>query len=52
MDKELSFDDIDVDDVVDDIMPVSRVMKIIDEIEFLKEDDEEIEITLDSLGLD
>ncbi|SFI27614.1 hypothetical protein [Nitrosomonas sp. Nm34] len=52
MDKELSFDNIDVEDVVDDIMPVSRVAKIIDENEFLNEDDEEIEITLDSLGLD
>lgn len=57
MDKELSFDNIDVEDVVDDIMPVSRVAKIIDENEFLNEDEEEIrieeiEITLDSLGLD
>lgn len=52
MDKELSFDDFDVDDVVDDTIPVSRVAKIIDEIEFLKEDYEEDEITLSSLGLD
>ena len=57
MDKELSFDNIDVEDVVDHIMPVSRVTKIIDENEFLNENDEEfgieeIEITLDSLGLD
>ena len=57
MDKELSFDNIDVDEVVNDIMPISRVAKIIDENEFLNEDDgdieiEEIEITLDSLGLD
>jgi hypothetical protein len=57
MDKELSFDNIDVEDVVDNIMPVSRVAKIIDENDFLDEDDEEIgieeiEITLDSLGLD
>lgn len=52
MDKELSFYDIDVDDVADDIIPVGRVMKIIDENEFFKEDDEETEITLNSLGLD
>ncbi|MDV6343381.1 hypothetical protein [Nitrosomonas sp. Is37] len=52
MDKELSFDDIDVNDVDDDIIPVSQVVKIIDEIEFLKENYEEIGITLDSLGLD
>ncbi|SDZ09351.1 hypothetical protein [Nitrosomonas sp. Nm58] len=52
MDKELSFDDIDVDDMTDDMIPVSRVVKIVDEIEFLKEDYEETEITLSSLGLD
>lgn len=52
MDKELSFDDIDVDDVVDDIIPVGRVVKIIDENEFFTEDNEETEITLSSLGLD
>ncbi|SDH50437.1 hypothetical protein [Nitrosomonas sp. Nm132] len=52
MDKELSFDDIDVDDMTDDMIPVSRVVKIVDEIEFLKEDYEETEITLRSLGLD
>ena len=52
MDKELSFGDFDVDDVVDDIIPVSRVAKIIDEVEFLKEDYEDTEITLKSLGLD
>lgn len=50
MDKELSFDDID--DVAGDTIPVSRVMKIVDEIEFFKEDYEEAEITLSSLGLD
>lgn len=50
--KELSVDDIEVDEVVDDMIPVSRVVKIIDDIEFLKDDYEEIEITLSSLGLD
>jgi hypothetical protein len=52
MDKELSVDDIEVDELVDDMLPVSRVVKIIDDIEFLKDDYEEIEITLSSLGLD
>lgn len=55
MNKGLSFDDIDVDDVLDvndDIMPVSRIAKIIDEVEYLKEDYEEADITLSSLGLD
>ncbi len=52
MDKELSVDEIDIDEVADDMIPVSRVVKIIDDIEFLKEDYEETEITLSSLGLE
>jgi hypothetical protein len=52
MNKGLSFDDIDADDFSDDIMPDSRIAKIIDEIEFTKDDYEDIEITLSSLGLE
>lgn len=52
MNKGLSFDDFDVDDFSDDIMPDSRIAKIIDEIEFTKDDYEDIEITLSSLGLE
>lgn len=52
MGKGLSVDDIDVDDATECIMPDSRIVKIIDEIEFLKDDYEEAEITLSSLGLE
>lgn len=51
MNKELSFNDIEMEDVADDTLPTCRIVRIIDEIEFLKED-EETEITLSSLGLE
>lgn len=41
------------DDLADSRIPAGRMIKIIDEIELVKDDfdDEESEITLDSLGL-